>query len=72
MRAEKHKLMHFYTVDEWEMYDIANDPEEKDNLYGKPEHAAKQQELVAALDRVFTAVPLRQHGPTATAPSTSF
>ncbi len=72
VRTETHKIMHFYTVDEWEMYDIANDPEEKNNLYGKPEHAAKQQELVAALDRVFTAVPLRQHGPTVTAPSTSF
>lgn len=72
VRTETHKLMHFYTVNEWEMYDIANDPEEKNNLYNKPEHAGLQRDLTAALDRVFHAVPLRQGGPTGTAPATSF
>lgn len=72
VRTERHKLMHFYTVNEWEMYDVARDPEEKENLYNRPEHTALQRELTAALERVFRAVPQRQGGPTATAPSASF
>ena len=72
VRTETHKIMHFYTVDEWEMYDIEHDPEEKNNLYGQPAHAAKQKELVAALERVFEAVPQRTGAPTKTAPEKSF
>jgi hypothetical protein len=59
-------------VDEWEMYDIANDPEEKNNLYGQPAHAAKQRELVGALDRLFAGVPQRVDAPTKTTPAKSF
>ena len=59
MRTKTHKLMHFYTVDEWEMYDVVADPEERENLYGRPEHAALQREMVARLERVFAAVPER-------------
>jgi hypothetical protein len=28
IRTETHKLMQYYTVDEWEMYDLSRDPEE--------------------------------------------
>ncbi len=66
VRTETHKLMHFYTVNEWEMYDLRNDPEERNNLYGSPAHAAKQAELQAALERLFAAVPQLPGGPTAT------
>ena len=59
VRTATHKLMHFYTVDEWEMYDLANDPEEKVNLYGHAAHAPLQKELTAALVRLFEAVPKR-------------
>ncbi len=45
IRTETHKLMHFHTVDEWEMYDIANDPEEKNNLYNIPAHSKKKEEI---------------------------
>lgn len=37
MRTERYKLIHFYyDIDEWELYDLQNDPQEMENLYGKP------------------------------------
>jgi len=46
------KLIHFYTLDEWEMYDLEQDPRELVNVYGRPEHARVQQELHAELARL--------------------
>lgn len=57
VRTETHKLIHYYPVDEWEMYDVSKDPEEKNNLYGKPEHAQLQTELKAALTRLSAEIP---------------
>ena len=39
IRTERYKLMHFYEFGEWEFYDLENDPEELNNLYGKSEFA---------------------------------
>lgn len=57
VRTETHKLMHFYTVNEWEMYDLIRDPEEKHNLHGNPAHAEMQRELMSRLDRLNAEVP---------------
>ena len=72
VRTETHKIMHFYTVNEWEMFDLAKDPEEKYNLYGKPEHAALKKDMEARLERVFNEVPWLPGGPTSVKPSKSF
>jgi len=32
IRTEKYKLISFYTINEWEMYDLEKDPDEMDNL----------------------------------------
>ncbi len=71
VRTETHKLLHFYTVNEWEMYDVASDPDERNNLYGKPEYAFLQSELTSALDRLFEQIPQRP-GATRTEPAASF
>lgn len=37
VRTERYKLIHFYNdIDEWELYDLQEDPSEMHNLYGKP------------------------------------
>ena len=37
VRNERYKLIHFYNdIDQWELYDLWNDPQELHNLYGKP------------------------------------
>ena len=46
IRTERYKLMHFYEFgDEWELYDLKNDPDELTNIYPKPENAKLIKEL---------------------------
>lgn len=50
IRTADFKLIHFYNdVDEWEMYDMVNDPNELNNVYDDPAYADKRQELMALL-----------------------
>jgi arylsulfatase A-like enzyme len=45
IRTERYKLIHFYTHSEWELYDLKNDPNEMNNLYGRAGHEELTQEL---------------------------
>lgn len=45
VRGERYKLIYFYTVDEWELYDLKKDPQEQKNLIRSPEHAQLVQQL---------------------------
>ncbi|MDQ3683046.1 MAG: sulfatase-like hydrolase/transferase [Bacteroidota bacterium] len=38
IRGERYKLIYFYTVNEWELYDLKNDPGEQHNLSLSPSH----------------------------------
>lgn len=50
IRTQDFKLIHFYNdVDEWEMYDMKADPREMNNVFGQPEYADKQAELMQLL-----------------------
>lgn len=54
--TDRYKLMHFYyDIDEWEMYDLENDPQEMHNIYDDPEYTDVQEMLHEKLDS------LRQH-----------
>ena len=46
------KLIHFYTIGEWELYDLEKDPHELVNVYGRPEYAKVQAELAAELEQL--------------------
>jgi len=46
------KLIHFYKLGEWELYDLKKDPHELRNVYDQPEYAAVQKEMHAELDRL--------------------
>ena len=49
------KLIHFYDdIDEWELYDLENDPKEMLNAYSKPEHAQEVVRLRTELNRLKT------------------
>jgi arylsulfatase A-like enzyme len=47
-----HKLIHYYELAEWELFDLARDPHELENLHGQPEWTATQQRLEAELTRL--------------------
>lgn len=43
IRTDRYKLIHFYyDVDEWEMYDLKEDPNEMKSVYGDPAYAEVQ------------------------------
>lgn len=60
IRSQEWKLIH-YTMEpqEFEMYNLANDPGETMNLYGNPKYARDQQRLLERLNALQSAVPQR-------------
>ena len=52
VRTDRHKLIHFYEIDEWEMYDLETDPNELKSIYDSPDHQAIQAELKKELKRL--------------------
>jgi arylsulfatase A-like enzyme len=48
----RHKLIHFYHNDEWELFDLEQDPHELRSLYNDPAAADVQQILMAELQRL--------------------
>lgn len=51
IRTDRYKLMHFYEpVNEWEMYDLQNDPYEMNNIYNFPLYLNQQKMLKKKLD----------------------
>lgn len=49
VRTQRYKLIHFYNVDEWELYDLEADPREMTNLYGEPQYGDLVRELKAEI-----------------------
>ncbi|MAT69049.1 MAG: sulfatase [Planctomycetaceae bacterium] len=50
----RHKLIRFYPINAWELYDLQADPQEVANKYGDPAYAEVQAELTAELQRLRT------------------
>lgn len=53
VRTFRYKLMHFYEFDEWEFYDLKEDPDEKMNLYNNPEYAKQVKNMKRQLDKMI-------------------
>ncbi|MDY3034453.1 MAG: sulfatase [Odoribacter sp.] len=53
VRTERYKLIHFYNdIDEWELYDLQNDPHEMNNLYGQKGYETITDSLRTELKRL--------------------
>ena len=39
IRSDRYKLIHFYTTDEWELFDLEIDPDEMKNEYLNPDYS---------------------------------
>ena len=52
VRTETHKLIYYWKIDEWEMFDLVNDPQEMHNLHGQPGQQRLFETLRAELLRL--------------------
>jgi len=56
VRTERYKLIHFYyDIDEWELYDIQEDPSEMNNRYDDPDYKEVQKRLQERLTELRAA-----------------
>ena len=49
VRGTRYKLIYFYTVNEWELYDLETDPQEQKNLIRNPAYQKTVQQMKAEL-----------------------
>ncbi len=55
IRTERYKLIHFYyDVDEWELYDLKEDPDEMNNVYGHSDYKKVQDMMHKRLEEIRT------------------
>jgi arylsulfatase A-like enzyme len=60
IRTETHKLIEYTQGPaEYELYDLKNDPLERQNLWGRPEAAQIQQDLLARMRKLAATIPSR-------------
>jgi arylsulfatase A-like enzyme len=53
VRTERYKLIHYYEApEEFELYDLQEDPGELRNLHGDPTYAALAQHLLTRIDEL--------------------
>lgn len=52
IRTERHKLVHFYQLDEWELFDLEADPYELTSVYEDEGYAEVREELRRELRRL--------------------
>ena len=52
VRTRTHKLIYFWKKDQWELFDLINDPYELHNLYGQPGQEALTTQLKTELARL--------------------
>jgi arylsulfatase A-like enzyme len=52
VRTDQHKLIYYYPVDEWELFDLGKDPQEIRSVYADPAYAAVVAELKTELTRL--------------------
>jgi arylsulfatase A-like enzyme len=59
VRTDRHKLIHYYTIGEWELFDLQTDPDELRSVYDDPEYSVIRADLENRLQelRVQYAVP---------------
>ena len=67
VRTERHKLIHYYTIDEWELFDLEKDPREMKSVHADPAYAQVRGELEAELKRLQQQY--KDTDPTAPAPT---
>jgi arylsulfatase A-like enzyme len=50
IRTKRHKLIHYYEIGEWELFDLESDPDELRSVYEDPAYQEAVEELKVRLD----------------------
>jgi arylsulfatase A-like enzyme len=56
IRSDRYKLIHYYTINEWELIDLKTDPDEMLNVYSHPEYADIIKNMTARLSSKRAAI----------------
>jgi arylsulfatase A-like enzyme len=48
----RYKLIHYHKLKQWELFDLVNDPDEMQSVYGQPDYASHRQRLTDELKRL--------------------
>ena len=57
------KLIHYYKIDEWELFDLATDPDEMHSVYGEQEYSAQQEQMESELQRLRLELEVHSNNP---------
>lgn len=57
------KLIHYYKLDEWELFDLEADPDEMNSVYGKAEYADRQAAMEEELQRLRAELEVTSNDP---------
>jgi len=49
VRGDRYKLIHYYEIDEWELFDLKRDPQEMNSVYDNPEYKEIVEKMKAKL-----------------------
>ena len=52
VRTERHKLIYYYAVNEWELFDLEKDPHEMASVYADTRYASVRADLTRELERL--------------------
>lgn len=56
VRTPHHKLIHYYDLGEWELFDLDQDPDEMKSVYDDPAYGKIREKLTAELNRLRSEV----------------
>ena len=59
----RYKLIHYHTLKQWELFDLVNDPDEMQSVYGQPEYASHRQRLTDELKRLRSELEVTSDAP---------
>ena len=54
VRTDRYKLIYYYQINEWELFDLKSDPDEMKSVYADPEYANIVKRLTQELKRLRT------------------
>ncbi|MBA4105503.1 MAG: sulfatase [Pirellula sp.] len=59
----RYKLIHYHKLNQWELFDLATDPDEMQSVYGQPDYAGHRQRLTDELKRLRSELDVTSNAP---------